>query len=81
MVVGGGGPLAHFGPRFYSGRCRPQICWFPLLFSGLCISVGNLPGPEEIPGQLDDRVHSGRLHEGEEERGGQSLESSGQWHG
>ena len=45
----------------------------PGLHSGLCLPVGDLKRPEEIPWQLDDRVHGGRLHPEEEERGGEGV--------
>ena len=37
--------------------------------------------PEEIPWELDDRVHGRRLHSGEKERGGESMAGSGERHG
>ena len=48
----------------------PYLAQLPGLHPRLCLPIGHLERPEEIPGKLDDRVHGRRLHQGEEECGG-----------
>ena len=52
---------------------RPHMAQLPCLHSRLCLSTRNFPRSKEVLGELDDRINSRCLYQGEAQCSGQGM--------